>query len=92
MERIASFRESGRRYTALRVIGSLCTLIGAVLLLIGGLLLSYGLYALAIGGARLRRLPICLHSRAHRFGPSLRCWRAGTPCCGHSLSCSPACN
>ena len=50
MERIASFRESGRRYTALRVIGSLCTLIGAVLLAIGGLLLSYGLYALATGG------------------------------------------
>ena len=51
MGKITSFRESGRRYTALRVIGFLFTLIGVILLAIGGGLLGYGLYVLASGGA-----------------------------------------
>jgi hypothetical protein len=51
MGKITSFRESGRRYTALRVIGFLFTLIGLILLAIGGCLLGYGLYMLASGVA-----------------------------------------
>lgn len=51
MGKITSFRESGRRYTALRVIGFLSTLIGVILLAVGGCLLGYGLYVLASGGA-----------------------------------------
>jgi hypothetical protein len=51
MAKITSFRESGRRYTALRVIGFLCTLIGLILLPIGGGLLGYGVYVVASGGA-----------------------------------------
>ena len=50
MGKITSFRESGRRYTALRVIGFLSTLIGVILLAIGGCLLGYVLYVLATGG------------------------------------------
>jgi hypothetical protein len=51
MHRITPFREPGPRYTALRVIGFLCTLIGTILLLIGvGLMLVAGLYALAASG------------------------------------------
>jgi hypothetical protein len=50
MSRITSFRESGRRYATLRVIGFLCSLIGVILLLIGGGLLIFGVYALATGG------------------------------------------
>jgi hypothetical protein len=46
MDMITSFRESGKRYKPLRVIGILFTLIGAVLLAIGGLLLVFSLYAL----------------------------------------------
>jgi hypothetical protein len=51
MGKITSFRESGRRYTALRVIGFLFTLIGVLLLVIGGGLLGYGVYVAASGGA-----------------------------------------
>jgi hypothetical protein len=49
MDRITSFRESRKRYTTLRVIGFLCTLIGAILLVIGAGLLVSGLYGLANG-------------------------------------------
>jgi hypothetical protein len=52
MDRITSFRESRRRYTALRVIGFLCILFGAILMAIGGWLMIYAVYVLAIvGGA-----------------------------------------
>lgn len=51
MDRITSFRETGRRYAALRVIGSLFILTGLILLAIGGWLLFQGLYVLASGGA-----------------------------------------
>jgi hypothetical protein len=51
MGKITSFRESGRRYTAFRVIGFLFTLIGVILLVIGGGLLGYGVYVVATGGA-----------------------------------------
>jgi hypothetical protein len=48
MDRLTSFREPGPRYTILRVIGFLCTLIGVILLVIGaGLLGTIGYYALA---------------------------------------------
>jgi hypothetical protein len=51
MDRITSFREPRKRYGTLRVIGFLCTLIGAILLIIGGALLVSGLYVLATSGA-----------------------------------------
>ena len=57
MSKITSFRETGRRYTALRVIGFLCTLIGLILLPIGGCLLGYSLYVLATGGASAAAAP-----------------------------------
>jgi hypothetical protein len=47
MGKISSFREPGPRYTALRVIGFVCTLSGAILMAIGGSLLLLGLYTLA---------------------------------------------
>jgi hypothetical protein len=49
MRRITSFQEIGERYTSLRVIGYLFTLIGSAMLGIGGLLLAFGIYALAYG-------------------------------------------
>ncbi|MGP0068583.1 MAG: hypothetical protein ACLQGP_33910 [Isosphaeraceae bacterium] len=49
MKRITSFQQSGERYTSLRVIAFLFTLIGSVLLGLGGLLLAFGLYSLAYG-------------------------------------------
>jgi hypothetical protein len=51
MDRITSFRESRRRYTALRVIGFLYILIGTILIAIGGWLMIYGVYVLASGSA-----------------------------------------
>ncbi len=57
MGKITSFRESGRRYTALRVIGFLSTLIGVILLAIGGCLLGYVLYVLAAGVASAAAAP-----------------------------------
>jgi hypothetical protein len=51
MPRITSFRESQPRYTALRLIGWLCSMAGAFLMAIGlGLLLLAAFYALAARG------------------------------------------
>ena len=51
MGKIKSFRESGPRYPALRVVGLLCSLAGTILMVIGCLLLAFaGLYALAERG------------------------------------------
>jgi hypothetical protein len=52
MDRITSFRESRRRYTALQVIGFLYILFGAILMAIGGWLMIYAVCVLAtVGGA-----------------------------------------
>ena len=60
MDRLTSFRESGRRYPALRVIGFLCTVIGAALMTGGGFMLIYTLYTLSTvsGGAAPPANPI----------------------------------
>ena len=50
MTRIHSFREPGQRYTNLRVIAFLSTLIGVLLLIAGVALLGFGLYGLATAG------------------------------------------
>jgi hypothetical protein len=49
MDRITSFHQSGERYTSLRIVRAVFTLIGAVLLAIGGLLLVFGLYTILAG-------------------------------------------
>jgi hypothetical protein len=46
MDRITSFQQSSHRYSFLRIIGALFSLIGAVELTIGGLLLAFALYTL----------------------------------------------
>jgi hypothetical protein len=50
MNSIQSFRRSGPRYPALRIIGSLSTLLGTVLLAIGAVLLVYAVHAVATVG------------------------------------------
>jgi hypothetical protein len=49
MGRITSHRESAERYTVLRFIGVLFTVLGSLLLAGGSLLLAFGLYALLEG-------------------------------------------
>jgi hypothetical protein len=74
MGKITSFRESGRRYTALRVIGFLLTLIGVLLLAIGGGLLGYGVYLAASGG-----VPAAAPPPKPEFFPELQVTNVPTP-------------
>jgi hypothetical protein len=61
MPRITSFRESRPRYTALKLIGWLCSAGGAILVVIGlGLLVLAALYALAAGGGPMPAPPVVI--------------------------------
>jgi hypothetical protein len=51
MERVTSHREAGERYTSLRLVGGLFTVLGALMLCGGCLLLAFGLYTLRLDWA-----------------------------------------
>lgn len=63
MERITSHREAGERYTSLRLVGVLFTVLGGLGLLGSCLLLAYGAYGLKSGGTSpLETAPLAAQS------------------------------
>jgi hypothetical protein len=65
MERVTSHREAGERYTSLRLVGGLFTVLGALLLSGSCLLLAFGLYTLRSGVTApppLETAPFAAHS------------------------------